>query len=131
MAGVNKAIILGNLGKDPEIKTLDSGKRMATFSVATSEAYTNQAGERVESSEWHNIVFFGKVVDVIEKYLKKGSQVYIEGKLNTRSYEDKDGNKKYTTQVIGDNLTLLGKPAQSNEPSIQTNTQGGVDDLPF
>lgn len=118
MEGVNRVIILGFLGKDPEIKQLDNGKQMATFSVATSESYTNQKGEKVENTEWHNLVFFGKVVDVISKYLKKGNQVYVEGKLNTRSYDDKEGVKRYATQIIGENLTLLGsKPVANDKPS--------------
>jgi len=106
MAGVNKVILVGNVGKDPVIISFDSGKK-ATFSLATSEKYKDREGKPVEKTEWHNIVFWGPVVDVIEKYVKKGKQVYIEGKLASRSYE-KDGQTRYITEVVGQNLTLLG-----------------------
>ena len=128
MAGVNKVILLGNLGKDPEVKTIDSGKKVASFTMATTEAYKNQNGERVENTTWHNVVFWGSVCDVIEKYLKKGNQVYIEGKITNRSYDDKDGVKKYITEINGQHLTLLGKPAEVN---IESNSQGAENDLPF
>ena len=106
MAGVNKVILVGNVGKDPDIISFENGKK-ATFSLATSEKYKDREGKPVEKTEWHNIVFWGPVVDVIDKYVKKGKQVYIEGKLASRSYE-KDGQTRYITEVIGQNLTLLG-----------------------
>jgi single-strand DNA-binding protein len=92
---VNKVILLGNLSKDPEIKMFENGKKKASFTISTSDSYKNQQGEKVDSTEWHNVVFWGAAVDVIEKYLKKGNQAYIEGKVCTRSYDDKDGVKKY------------------------------------
>ncbi|MES2733322.1 MAG: single-stranded DNA-binding protein [Bacteroidota bacterium] len=152
MAGVNKVILVGNLGKDPEVRHLDGDKKVAKFPLATTEAYRDRNGQRVENTEWHNVEFWGSITEVIEKYLKKGSQVYIEGKLRTRSYEDKEGVKKYVTEVIGQNLTLIGgKPTDSpgegnyseaaasnaskgsrvNETSPPFVTNNDVDDLPF
>ena len=116
MAGVNKVILLGNLGKDPEVRAIDNGRKVARFTLATTESYRNQQGERVDQTEWHNVVFWGPVTDVIEKYLKKGNQVYIEGKISNRSYDDKDGVKKYITEIVGQNLTLVGgKPSGSGD----------------
>lgn len=117
MAGVNKVILLGNLGKDPEVRAIDNGRKVARFTLATTESYRNQQGERVDQTEWHNVVFWGPVVDVIEKYLKKGNQVYIEGKISNRSYDDKDGVKKYITEITGNNLTLVGGKGSSGESS--------------
>ena len=108
MAGINKVILVGNLGKDPEVRSLDAGRKVANFSLATTETYKNKNGERVEQTEWHNIVYYGPVAEVIEKYLRKGSQIYVEGKIRTRSYEDKEGVKRYTTEIIGDTMTMLG-----------------------
>ena len=106
MAGVNKVILLGRLGKDPEIRAMETGRKVANFTLATSETYKDKNGEKVESTEWHNVVFWGPVADVIEKYVKKGSQIYVEGKLRTRSYE-KDNVKRYTTEILGDTITML------------------------
>ena len=106
MAGFNKAILLGNLGKDPEIRRLDDGRAVANFSIATSESYKNKAGERVTNTEWHNIVLWSPLAEIAENYLKKGSQVYIEGKISNRSYEDKDGVKKYISEVVGREISL-------------------------
>ena len=113
MAGVNKAILLGNLGKDPEMRRLDDGRAVANFSIATSESYKNKAGERVTNTEWHNIVLWSPLAEIAENYLKKGSQVYIEGKISNRSYEDKDGVKKYISEVVGRDITLLGRAPDS------------------
>jgi single-strand DNA-binding protein len=107
MAGVNKVILVGNLGKDPEIRRLDTGRAVANFSLATSETYKNKNGEKVTSTEWHNIVLWSPLAEIAEKFLHKGNQVYIEGKITTRSYDDKDGNKKYITEVVGREMTLL------------------------
>jgi len=124
MAGVNKVILVGNVGKDPDIISFENGKK-ATFSLATSEKYKDREGKPVEKTEWHNIVFWGPVVDVIEKYVKKGKQVYVEGKLASRSYE-KDGQTRYITEVIGQNLTLLGGSMSggSHNENIPSHTQG-------
>lgn len=104
----NKVQLIGNLGQNPEIKTLDGGKKMAKFSLATSEVYRNAQGEKVKETQWHNIVVWGKVAEIVEKYLTKGSEVAVEGKLTNRSYNDKDGNKKYFTEVQVNELLMLG-----------------------
>ena len=135
MAGVNKVILVGNLGKDPEVRYLDNGVAVANFSLATTENYKNKAGERVSQTEWHNIVVWRGLAEVAEKYLKKGSSVYIEGKIKTRKWEDKDGNTRYNTEILADNMTMLGSK-QSHENS-QSSASGSVssidksDDLPF
>ncbi len=110
MAGVNKVILVGNLGKDPDVRTIESGRKVANFPIATTEVYRDKNGERVENTEWHNIVLWGNQAEVAEKYLQKGNQVYVEGKLRTRSYEDKEGVKKYITEVVGQVMTMLGSP---------------------
>lgn len=108
MSGVNKAILVGRLGKDPEVRYLESGAAVANFPIATSEIYKDRTtGERKELTEWHNIVLWRGLAEVAEKYLKKGDMVYIEGKLKTRSWE-KDGITRYTTEIVGDNMTMLG-----------------------
>jgi len=104
----NKVQLIGNLGQDPEIKTLDSGSKLAKFSLATSESYTNKQGEKITDTQWHNIICWGKTADIVERYVAKGKQVGIEGKLTTRSWEDKEGNKRYTTEVVCNELLLLG-----------------------
>lgn len=140
MAGINKVILIGNLGKDPEVKTLESGAKVANFSLATSESYKGKDGQRVTQTEWHNIVLWRGLAEVAEQYLKKGNQVYIEGKIRSRSWEDKDGNKKYITEIQGDNLTMLGgrRDSESSEatPAKETAPDNHVgeaegDDLPF
>ena len=113
MAGVNKVILIGNLGKDPEVRYLDSGVAVANFSLATTENYKNKEGERVSQTEWHNIVLWRGLAEVAEKWLKKGSSVYIEGKIRNRKWEDKEGNTRYTTEILGDNMTMLGKKEDS------------------
>ena len=120
MAGVNKVILVGNLGKDPEVRYLESGTAVANFTIATSESYKDKnSGERVTQTEWHNIVLWRGLAEVAEKYLKKGNQIYVEGKLKTRSWEDKDGNTRYTTEIVGDSMTMLGKKEDSNSPAQQ------------
>jgi single-strand DNA-binding protein len=104
----NKVQLIGNLGNDPEIITMDSGRKLAKFSIATNESYKNQQGERVTDTQWHNVVAWGKTADVIEQYVTKGKEVAVEGKLTTRSYDDKDGNKRYTTEVVCNELMMLG-----------------------
>lgn len=111
---VNKVILVGNVGKDPEVRTLDNGVSVASFSLATSESYKNKAGELVKSTEWHNISVWRGLADVASKYVKKGTQLYVEGKIRTRSYDDKDGNKKYITEIIADNFTMLGRKADGS-----------------
>ena len=106
---VNKAILIGNVGKDPDVRYLDSGTPKCSFSLATSEVYKNKNGEKVTATEWHNIVLWRGLAEIAEKYERKGSQIYIEGRIRTRSYDDKDGNKKYITEIVGDVLQLLGR----------------------
>ena len=108
MSGINKVILVGHLGKDPEVRQLEGGVIVASFPLATSETF-NKEGRKVEQTEWHNIVMWRGLAEVAAKYLQKGKLVYIEGKLRTRSFEDKEGIKKYTTEVVAENFTLLGR----------------------
>jgi len=119
MAGVNKVILVGNLGKDPEVRHLESGVMVANFTLATTESYKDRtSGERKQVTEWHNIVLWRGLAEVAEKYLKKGNQVYVEGKLRTRSWNDQEGNTRYTTEIVADNMTMLGgRPASSSGDS--------------
>lgn len=104
----NKVQLIGNLGQNPEVKELSGGKKVAKFSLATNETYRNKAGEKVTDTQWHNLVAWGKTAEIIQKYLKKGSEVAIEGKLLSRSWTDKEGNKRYTTEVQVSDLLMLG-----------------------
>ena len=161
MAGVNKVILLGRLGKDPEVRHLENGTPVTSFSIATSESYKDKnSGEKVEKTEWHNIVLWRGLAEVAEKYLHKGDQVYIEGKLQTRSWE-KDGVTRYSTEIVGREMTMLGKggsgggdanqgggghvastqqapvaqPAPAAQPAnqeaVQAQNNQELDDLPF
>lgn len=107
----NKVQLIGNLGNAPEVKTTENGKKLARFSVATNESYRNASGDKVTETTWHNLVAWGKVAEIAEKYLNKGSEIAIEGKLINRSYTDKDGNKKYITEVQVNELLMLGSKA--------------------
>ena len=109
MAGINKVILVGNLGKDPEVRTIQSGAQVAKFSLATSESYTNKEGQKIENTEWHNVVLWRGLATIAEKYLKKGNKVYIEGKIRYRQYEDKNGVKKYITEIEAVEMMLLDK----------------------
>jgi single-strand DNA-binding protein len=104
----NKVQLIGNLGKAPEIITLDSGKKLAKFSIATNETYKNAQGEKVQDTQWHNVIAWNKTAEIVEKYLDKGKEIAIEGKLTSRSYDDKEGNKRYITEVVCDELVMLG-----------------------
>jgi single-strand DNA-binding protein len=153
MSGINKVILVGHLGKDPEVRHLDGGVTVASFPLATSETY-NKDGRKIEQTEWHNIVMWRGLADIASKYLQKGKLVYIEGKLRTRSFEDKEGHKKYTTEVVAENFTMLGRKSdfegqgenshQKSEEDHGTNNhviakedqpmnydKGADDDLPF
>ena len=130
MAGVNKVILVGNLGKDPQVNYLDNGVAVANFSLATTESYKNKEGEKVSQTEWHNIVLWRGLAEVAEKYLKKGSSVYIEGKIKTRKWEDKEGVTRYSTEVLADNMTMLGGRQTSTENKIDEPSKS-EDDLPF
>lgn len=134
MASVNKIILLGRCGKDPEIRYAGETP-VATFSLATSEKFKDKSGQYQESTEWHNIVAWRKLAEICEKYLTKGKEVYIEGKIKTRSYDDKDGNKRYVTEIVADTIQLLGKreegaPSQ-NEGSGYTSPDVDSEEMPF
>jgi len=124
MAGVNKVILVGNLGKDPEVRHLENGAAVANFSIATSESYKDKNGNRQEQTEWHNIVLWRKLAEIAEKYVKKGSLVFIEGRLRTRSWDDKDGNKRYTTEVIASSMQMLDKKGDNNSGGSNSNSGG-------
>lgn len=104
----NKVQLIGNLGNDPDVKQTESGKTLAKLSLATNDFYKNQKGEKVEDTQWHNLIAWGKTAELAEKYLKKGSEVAIEGKLTSRSYENKEGEKKYITEVVVNEILMLG-----------------------
>lgn len=105
----NKVQLIGHVGQDPEIKTFDGGKKLASITIATNDFYINDKGEKIEQTEWHKVAAWGKVADIIEKYVEKGKEIAVEGKLTHRSYEDKDGNKRYITEVVAQDILLLGK----------------------
>jgi single-strand DNA-binding protein len=109
MKGLNKVTLIGNLGNDPEILTLEGGTALAKFSIATNESFRNEKGDLVTQTEWHNILLWRSLAENAAKYLKKGSLVYLEGKLKTRSYSDKDGIKRYVTEIIGESFIVLNK----------------------
>jgi single-strand DNA-binding protein len=109
MAGINRAFLIGNLGADPETRSMPSGDMVTTFNIATSERWTNKMGEKEERTEWHRIVTFGKLAEICSDYLSKGKQVYIEGRIQTRQWDDRDGNRRYTTEIIAGQMVMLGK----------------------
>lgn len=113
MAGINKVILIGNLGRDPEIRTFENGTKKASFTLATSENYKDKEGKVVEQTEWHNIVCWRNLAEIAEKYLTKGKQIYLEGKLRTRSWED-NGTKKYITEIEASTFTMLGSKSDSS-----------------
>ncbi|MFN3852338.1 MAG: single-stranded DNA-binding protein [Spirosomataceae bacterium] len=154
MASLNKVMLIGNLGNDPEIRTLPSGGKVASFSIATSEAYTNKSGERVENTEWHRIELWDSLAGIAEQYLKKGDAVYVEGRIRTEKWTDQSGQERYTTKIRANGMQLLGSrgggnsgggdsaPAYSapsapkasgpaSAPAPEFATGGGDDDLPF
>ena len=139
MAGVNKAILVGRLGKDPEIKYTPSGTAIANFTIATSENYKDKDGQKQERTEWHKIVAFGKLAEICGEYLAKGKQVYIEGRIQTRSWDDKDGNKKYMTEIVANTMQMLGKPDAAVSPGQTAAAEGSSvqepsvmeEDVPF
>jgi single-strand DNA-binding protein len=144
---VNKVILVGNVGKDPDVKHLENDLSFARFPLATSETYKDKSGQRVDRTEWHNIVVWRGLARVVEDYVKKGSQLYIEGKIQTRKFQDKDGNDRYMTEIVTDNLRMLdrkgsndnsnqGNNAQNTqssaaEPTSNSYAQAEPDDLPF
>ncbi len=148
---VNKVILLGNLGKDPIVKKFDNGRAVATFSLATSEKYKDKTGNQVTKTEWHNIVAWSPLAEIAERFLKKGQQVYLEGKIETREYTDKDGIARRTSEIVAREMNLVGGPSQGSgsngydsgpteqysSPATKTNdvpadlAPSGDDDLPF
>jgi single-strand DNA-binding protein len=142
MASVNKAILIGNLGKDPDFRMTPAGQPVANFSIATTERWNDKSGQRQERTEWHNIVLWGRLAEIANQFLKKGSSVYVEGRLQTRSWEDKDGNRRYTTEVVGTALQMLGRrgggegalPAEAGAENAGESAPAESrvdDDLPF
>lgn len=130
---VNKVILIGRTGKDPEITSLRDGIKVARVSLATSEAYTNKAGEKVEQTEWHNLTFWGGRADVVEKYVAKGQLLYVEGKLHSSTFE-KDGQKHHRTEIVVDFMRMLGGRPAEQQPTPEQNfpeVPEGSDDLPF
>lgn len=109
MGSVNKVILVGNLGRDPELRHAPSGAAIASFTLATNEVWTNKDGQREMKTEWHRIVAFGKLAEICCQYLTKGKQVYLEGRLQTRSWEDREGNKRYATEIVASNMVMLGR----------------------
>ena len=122
---VNKVILVGNLGKDPELRYTPSGAAVATFSLATTERFKDRDGNRQEKTEWHNIVVWRQLAEICGKYLHKGKQVYIEGKIQTRSYDDRDGNKRYITEIVADQLQMLGSRDDQSGGGYSGGQQGG------
>jgi single-strand DNA-binding protein len=138
MASLNKVILIGNLGADPEVKYIQDDTPVANFSIATHENFKDRNGEKKEITEWHSIVAWRGLAKVIESYVKKGDRVYIEGKIRTRSWDDKDGNKRYKTEVLADNLIMLGggkggnnESAPKMESASSDDATSQDDDLPF
>jgi len=144
--GVNKVILVGNLGKDPDVRYMPSGSAVANVTLATSESWKDkQTGEKQERTEWHNIAFFGRLAEIAGEYLKKGSQVYVEGSLRTRKWQDKSGNDRYTTEVIANEMQMLGSrggggsmPTKESPPSASQSAGAAgssgaefEDDIPF
>lgn len=131
MAGVNKVILIGNLGKDPELKYLEGNIARVNFSLATSESFKDKNGNRIDQTEWHNIVMWRTLAETAEKLLKKGMQAYIEGKLQTRQWNDKDGNKRSTTEIVADQFVILQRRDQNQQGGSENNEGNNSSDLPF
>ncbi len=125
MASVNKVILVGNLGRDPEVRYLPSGDAVANVTIATSSKFKNKTGEMVEETEWHRVTFFGKLAEIVGQYLKKGRSVYVEGRIKTRKYTDKDGVEKYATDIIANEMQMLGGREGMGEPAGGSDDDGG------
>lgn len=121
MAGVNKVILVGNLGADPEVRTLENGVKVARIRIATSESYTNREGVKVDQTEWHSVTLWRGLAEITEKYLSKGRQVYIEGKLQTRSWKGEDGNDRYATEIVANTMQMLGRGTNEGQGGMATN----------
>src|SRR5574344_1266301 len=129
--GVNKAVILGNVGNDPELRYMSNGKAVANFTVATSEQWKDQQGQKQERTEWHRMVAYDKLAEIIGQYVKKGSKLYLEGKLQTREWQDQQGQKKYTTEIIVNEMQMLDGKPQGSQPVPQQETPQFDDDIPW
>lgn len=139
--GINKVILIGNLGRDPEVQNFENGVKKATFTLATTENYKGKEGEKISHTEWHNIVLWRGLADVAERFLKKGNSVYIEGRIRKREYEDKEGQKKFSYEILCDNMNLLGGPREGGNngthapAEVQKDSNPVMDapedDLPF
>ncbi len=134
MRGVNKVILIGNLGKDPELRYTPNGHPVATFSLATNRRWKDKEGQPQEQTEWHNIVTWGGQAEVCKQYLKKGSAVYVEGRIQYRSYDDKEGNKKNITEIVARSITMLDKKGEAKEEPVPSDLESAPaeeEDLPF
>ena len=134
MVGINKVILIGNLGKDPELRYTPNSRPVATFSLATTERWKDKEGQLQERTEWHNIVTWGRQAEICKEYLKKGSSVYVEGRIQHRSYDDKDGNKKYITEIVARSVIMLGKKGEVKEEPVPSDLESAPaeeEDLPF
>ncbi len=141
MASLNKVMLIGNLGRDPEVRYTASGTAVASFSIATSERIKGKSGEWEEKTEWHNITLWGKLAEIAKEYLTKGKTVYIEGRLQTRKWQDRDGRDRYTTEIVGDRMQMLGSKGDggrgrqddsfAGSPGYEDPTYNPDDDIPF
>ena len=152
MASVNKAILVGNLGKDPEVRYMPSGEAIANITLATTDTWKDKSGTKQERTEWHRVSFFGRQAEVVGEYLKKGSQIYVEGRIQTRKWQDKEGQDRYTTEIVADRMQMLGgkstggsfevvenKPAAASSasaapkaaPAAKSSFDSFDDDIPF
>ena len=131
--GVNKVILIGNVGKDPDIKATNNGSTIANISVATSESWKDKStGQQQERTEWHRVVFFGRLAEIVRDYLKQGSKVYIEGSIRTRKWQDKSGQDRYTTEIVASEMQMLdSRENVAISPSVASNQQVEDDELPF
>ena len=136
MASLNKVLLIGNLGKDPEVRYTTSGTAVASFSLATSEKFKNKGGEWEERTEWHNVILWGRLAEIAGEYLGKGKTVYIEGRLQTRKWQDKEGKDRYTTEIVGEKMQMLSKKDTGREVDPEPNSfyqppDSSGDDIPF
>ena len=139
MASLNKAILIVNLGKDPDVRYSPDGSAITNITLATTESWKDKSGEKQEKTEWHRVAFFGKLAEIAGEYLKKGSQVYVEGRIQTRKWQDKDGQDRYTTEIVADKMQMLGSrtnsfevsdaPSESKPPQRPSQKKGGFDDM--
>ncbi|MFQ5876083.1 MAG: single-stranded DNA-binding protein [Acidobacteriota bacterium] len=140
MASLNKVILIGNLGRDPEVRYTQNGTAVANFTLATNEVWTDRSGERQERTEWHRIVVWGKQAEIVKEHLSKGKQVYVEGSLQTRQWDDREGNKRTTTEIRANRVLMLGRPGGPTEPRVERGAESqetapeappAEDDIPF